>query len=146
MFPLIETAIAFAVAMLAVSLFVSAVVQAVQSAGDYRSDIVRTMLRSVIHGFRSFYNDADVVALDYRDGSAAGDKLATMRDAEERFVKDVLADPALNARAGALAYGSTPEQLSAFVEYVDAADLVTVARNHAESPPKRERARAGGEL
>ncbi len=136
MFPLLETAIAFAAAMLTASLLVSAVVQAIQSAGSYRADTVSGMLRSVIHGFRSFYNDPDLLAVDYPDPSSP-DELTPAKGrvfaGEREFVKDILADPTLHARGDALTYGDDPARQALMVEYISASDLVAIARNHAES-------------
>ncbi|HEY3255637.1 MAG TPA: hypothetical protein VGJ91_16880 [Polyangiaceae bacterium] len=136
MLPLLETAIAFAAAMLTASLLVSAVVQAIQSAGCYRADIVAGMLRSVIHGFRSFYNDPDLLAVDYpAPGNPEQLEPAQGRvfAGETAFVNDILADPALHARADALTYGDDPARLAQLVEYISGSDLVAIARNHAES-------------
>jgi hypothetical protein len=136
MFPLLETAIAFAAAMLTASLLVSAVVQAIQSAGSYRADTVSGMLRSVMHGFRSFYNDPDLLAVDYPDPANA-DELEPAKGrvfaGERAFVKDILADPTLHARADALSYGDDPARQALLVEYISASDLIAIARNHAES-------------
>jgi len=138
MFPLLETAIAFAAAMLTASLLVSAVVQAIQSAGSYRADTVSGLLRSVIHGFRSFYNDPDLLAVDYVDPSSSDD-LAPARGrvfaGERAFVADILADPTLHARGDSLSYGDDPAQQALLVEYISGADLIAIARNHAESAP-----------
>jgi hypothetical protein len=136
MFPLLETAIAFAAAMLTASLLVSAVVQAIQSAGSYRADTVAGMLRSVIHGFRSFYNDPDLLAVDYPDPNDPG-KLEPAKGrvfaGEREFVNDILADPTLHARGDALTYGADPARQALMVEYISASDLIAIARNHAES-------------
>ena len=136
MFPLLETAIAFTAAMLTASLLVSAVVQAIQSAGSYRADTVSGMLRSVIHGFRSFYNDPDLLAVDYPDPRSS-DELEPVRGrvfaGERAFVQDILADPTLHARGDALTYGDDPARQALLVEYISASDLIAIARNHAES-------------
>ena len=136
MLPLLETAIAFAAAMLTASLLVSAIVQAIQSAGSYRADTVAGMLRSVIHGFRSFYNDPDLLAVDYPDPNSP-DELEPAKGrvfaGEREFVKDILADPTLHARGDALSYGDDPVQQALLVEYISASDLIAIARNHAES-------------
>jgi hypothetical protein len=140
MFPLIETAIAFAAAMLAASLFVSAIVQGIQNIGQYRSEIVERMLKSVIHGFRSFYNDLDVLTADGVHEAVpklGPEQLKQLRAlvlaTEHEFVADVLADPALHARLDGASYGGDPAALARTVEYIDAADLVTIARNQGES-------------
>ena len=140
MFPLIETAITFAAAMLAASLFVSALVQGIQTIGEYRSEIVERMLKSVIHGFRSFYNDIDVLRADgaHVAGPAlSAEELIQLRRVvlatEQEFISDVLSDPALHARFDGSSYGGDPETLAKTVEYIDATDLITIARNHGES-------------
>lgn len=136
MFPLLETAIAFAAAMLTASLLVSALVQGIQSVGAYRSNTVSGMLRSVIHGFRSFYNDPDLLAVDYPDKEDPDD-LEPARGrvfaGERAFVKDILADPTLHARGDAISYGDNPARQAQYVEYISASDLIAIARNHAES-------------
>ncbi|HKO52357.1 MAG TPA: hypothetical protein VJV79_31835 [Polyangiaceae bacterium] len=134
MFPLLETAIAFAAAMLTASLLVSAAVQAIQKVGRYRADTVSGMLRSVIHGFRSFYNDPELMAVDYPDGSdELGAAQGRVFAGEKAFVRDILADPALHARGDAITYGDDPTRLAQLVEYISASDLIAIARNHAES-------------
>jgi hypothetical protein len=135
MFPLLETAIAFAAAMLTASLLVSAVVQAIQKVGRYRADTMSGMLRSVIHGFRSFYNDPDLLAVDYpaADSAELGSAQGRVFAGETAFAMDILGDPALHARADALTYGDDPARQAQLVEYVSASDLIAIARNHAES-------------
>lgn len=140
MFPLLETAITFAAAMLAASLFVSALVQGVQSIGEYRSEIVERMLKSLIHGFRYFYNDTDVLRADGAHVAApplSAEELAKLRGVvlatEQEFVSDVLSDPALHARFDGASYGGDPETLAKTVEYIDSTDLITIARNQSES-------------
>jgi hypothetical protein len=64
-FPLIETAIAFAAAMFAASLFVSAAVQMLQKVGRYGSTTVREMLEALLSGFRDFHNDPLVIAAEH---------------------------------------------------------------------------------
>ncbi|HEX2672359.1 MAG TPA: hypothetical protein VHM25_15870 [Polyangiaceae bacterium] len=135
MFPLLETAIAFAAVMLTASLLVSALVQGIQSAGGYRSDTVSGMLRSVIHGFRSFYNDPDALTVDYPDPENSSDiepARGRVFAGERAFVKDIMADPTLHARGDALTYGDDPARQAQYVEYISASDLIAIARNHAE--------------
>ena len=135
MFPLLETAIAFAAVMLTASLLVSAVVQGIQGAGAYRSDIVSGLLRSVIHGFRSFYNDPDTLTVDYPDPNNPDDlepAQGRVFAGERAFVKDIMADPTLHARGDAVSYGDEPARQAKYVEYISASDLVAIARNHAE--------------
>ncbi|MGK3992822.1 hypothetical protein [Sorangium sp. So ce1024] len=125
MVPLLETALAFALIMLTASLFVSAVVQVVINVGRYRSCILTHMLRSLIHGFRTFHRDPEVV--DPVTGRPAPDALSRNEACEMRFVHEVLADPVLHARSAKLAAGTDPEQLALLVEYIDADDLITIA-------------------
>lgn len=128
MFPLIETAIAFIVLMLAASLFVSAMVQILVNAGRYRSRTLVDMLRSLMHGFRVFHNDPRVV--DAQTGRADLDDDGP----EFEFVKYVLRDPVLHARGQTIAYQADDERLSQMVEYIDEDDLVALAYNAAKSP------------
>jgi hypothetical protein len=138
MFPLIETAIAFAAAMLAASLVVSGCVQVVLSLGRYRSRGVEEMLLSLMQGFRNFNNDPAVVPQPPVDGKAKGavripppDPVA-LQKAERAFVEDVMTDPTLQARGSAAKYSNDPNELARMVEYIDAGDLVVVAVSHAK--------------
>jgi len=137
MFPLIETAIAFAAAMLAASLVVSGLVQVLLSVGRYRSRGVEEMLLSLMQGFRNFNNDPAVVPPPPGDGKTRpADKIpppdtAALRRAERAFVDDVMTDPTLQARGSAVRYSNDPNQLAQMVEYIDAGDLVVVAVSHA---------------
>src|SRR5688572_29879766 len=138
MFPLIETAIAFAAAMLAASLVVSGCVQIVLSLGRYRSRGVEEMLLSLMQGFRNFNNDPAVVPQPPVDGKAKGavkipppDPVA-LQKAERAFVEDVMTDPTLQARGSAAKYSNDPNELARMVEYIDAGDLVVVAVSHAK--------------
>jgi hypothetical protein len=80
MFPLIETAIAFVVIMLAASLMVTAIVRLLHAWTDRRGRGVSDMLVRLHHGFRA-----------HRDiFSSPGD------DAESAFVHDILSDPILH--------------------------------------------------
>lgn len=125
MIPLLETALAFAMIMLTASLFVSAVVQVIVNVGRTRSCVLTHMLRSLMHGFRAFHRDPDVV--DPATGRPARDALARNEACEMRFVHEVLSDPVLHARSAELAYGSAPERLALLVEYIDVDDLITIA-------------------
>ncbi|WP_438022057.1 hypothetical protein [Sorangium sp. So ce233] len=125
MIPLLETALAFALIMLTASLFVSAVVQVIINVGRYRSCVLIHMLRSLIHGFRTFHRDPEVV--DPVTGRPAPDALSRNEACEMRFVHEVLADPVLHARSAKLAAGSDPARLALLVEYIDADDLITIA-------------------
>lgn len=125
MIPLLETALAFALIMLTASLFVSAVVQVIINVGRYRSCVLTHMLRSLMHGFRTFHRDPEIV--DPVTGRPAPDALSRSEACEMRFVHEVLADPVLHARSAKLAAGTDPEQLALLVEYIDADDLITIA-------------------
>ena len=96
MFALLETAIAFAAAMLAVSLFISAAVQWISTIGRYRATILIDMLRALIHGFRVFHNGSQALAADGPGATEAQKKACA--DTELTFVNDVLGDPVLHAR------------------------------------------------
>lgn len=142
MFPLIETALAFATAMLAASLFVSAAVQILQKLGRYRSRTVREMLEALMHGFRAYQNDADILADENKKDSTREATFKKSKEAEETFAEDILSDPTLHTRAQKLKYRDNTEQLAKLVEYIDEKDLITLAVNHSEyydspsSPPK----------
>ncbi|WP_437962038.1 hypothetical protein WME76_21870 [Sorangium sp. So ce119] len=125
MIPLLETALAFALIMLTASLFVSAVVQVIINVGRYRSCVLIHMLRSLIHGFRTFHRDPEVV--DPVTGRPAPDALSGDESCEMRFVHEVLADPVLHARSAKLVAGSDPARLALLVEYIDADDLISIA-------------------
>ncbi|WP_433926432.1 hypothetical protein AB3662_26280 [Sorangium cellulosum] len=125
MIPLLETALAFALIMLTASLFVSAVVQVIINVGRYRSCVLIHMLRSLIHGFRTFHRDPEVV--DPVTGRPAPDALSRNEACEMRFVHEVLADPVLHARSAKLVAGSDPARLALLVEYIDADDLISIA-------------------
>ncbi|WP_437730062.1 hypothetical protein [Sorangium sp. So ce1335] len=125
MIPLLETALAFALIMLTASLFVSAVVQVIMNVGRYRSCVLIHMLRSLMHGFRTFHRDPEIV--DPVTGRPAPDALERSAECEMRFVHEVLADPVLHARSAKIAAGTDPEQLALQVEYIDADDLITIA-------------------
>ncbi|WP_437318858.1 hypothetical protein [Sorangium sp. So ce385] len=125
MIPLLETALAFAMIMLTASLFVSAVVQVIVNVGRYRSGVLVHMLRSLMHGFRAFHKDPDVV--DPATGLPAQGALERNEACEMRFVHEVLSDPVLHARSAKLAYGSDPGRLAGLVEYIDVEDLISIA-------------------
>jgi len=132
MFALLETAIAFSAAMLAVSLFISAAVQWIAGLGRYRATTLADMLRSLIHGFRVFHNDAEAVAADQPNATAA--QKQACRDCEMTFVNDVLSDPVLHARSTKLAYQDSPAALARQIDYIDEQDLVALAYNIATNP------------
>lgn len=144
MFALLETAIAFSAAMLAVSLFISAAVQWLAGLGRYRATTLADMLRSLIHGFRVFHNDAEAVAADQPEATAA--EKQACRDCEMTFVNEVLSDPVLHARDTKLAYQDNPAALARQIDYIDEQDLVALAYNIATNPahsPPAQRGQAG---
>jgi hypothetical protein len=126
MLPLLETALAFAVAMLAASLFVSAVVQILQRLGRYRARAVSDMLASLLHGFRVYFNDADVL-------TGEKDRAASMTCAKQevQFATDILADPILHSRAMQETYSTDLDELAKHVDYVSADDVISLERNYA---------------
>jgi len=132
MFPLLETAIAFALVMLTASLCVSAVVQLIVVTGRYRSRTLAQMLRSLIYSFRVFHNDSDLVDPD--TGKPRPDGMERSAESELDFVHDVLKDPVLHARGERLAARDSPDRLSRFVDYIDADDLVALAYNATKTP------------
>lgn len=132
MFALLETAIAFAAAMLAVSLFISAAVQWISTIGRYRATILIDMLRALIHGFRVFHNDSQALAADGPGATEAQKKACA--DTELTFVNDVLGDPVLHARDIKLAYQENPAALARQIDYIDEQDLVALAYNIATNP------------
>jgi hypothetical protein len=133
MFPLMETALAFVAAMLAASLFVSALVQVLQGVGRYRARTVSELLHSLIHGFRVYHNDADILAAEAAPTPAEKRKaLADANKCEDVFVKDILVDPVLHQRGEEIQYQDEPQQLCRMVEYIDEGDLIRLGRNYAE--------------
>jgi hypothetical protein len=110
MFPLIETAAAFAALMLVASLFVSAVVQAIQSALRVRARVLGDMLGALIHNY-----------------AAAHD--IPLQEAEKRgFVSAVLAHPLLHSPATIKAVGGDAARLELAIEYLHEEDLVNLVR------------------
>jgi hypothetical protein len=133
MFPLMETALAFAAAMLAASLFVSALVQVLQGVGRYRARTVSELLHALIHGFRVYHNDADILKAEAAPGPAARKKLLdAANECEDIFVRDILVDPVLHQRGEEIEYQEEPQQLCRMVEYIDEGDLIRLGRNYAE--------------
>lgn len=145
MLPMLETVLAFVAAMLAASLFVSAVVQVVQGLGRYRSRTVAGMLYALIHGYRVYYNDPDILEAEAETDPM---KRRTLLDQANRceavFVRDILADPALHSRGEAIQFQDDPDQLSAMVEYIDEQDLIDLGRNYAEYYSRNHPALAAG--
>lgn len=107
MFPLIETAAAFAAVMLVASLFVSALVQAIHSAIRLRAAGLSDMLLTLIHNYTEIHG----IDLD--------------EDGEKAFVEAILSHPLLHSRRSGRALragGSRP------IEYLDQADLIDLVR------------------
>ena len=133
MFPLIETALAFATAMLAASLLVSAAVQMLQKLGRYRSHTVREMLEALMHGFRVYHNDPEILKAEDEEGAEKKKKLyENTEEVEETFAEDIMSDPALHERAQKLKYRDNTEQLAKLVEYIDKDDLEDLAENYSK--------------
>jgi hypothetical protein len=135
MMPLVETALAFVAAMLGASLVVNGAVQTLLTLGHHRSRTVEDMLRSLIHGFRFFYNDLAVI--DDPSMKVAKDPVK-LSDSAEVFVQDVMTDPTIYARGSATRYGSNAVDVTTFVQYVGQQDLVDLAYNHAEYERAKE--------
>jgi hypothetical protein len=130
MFPLVETAIAFAILMLTAALFVSALVQLVQKIGRYRSQTVAGMVKSVIHGFRVYHDDSDILAAeDEKDPEKKMHRAAENERVELQFVNDILSDPVLHTRAERVKYGDDSERLAKLVEYIHGDDLTALVFN-----------------
>jgi hypothetical protein len=129
MFPLIETAIAFAAAMLAASLFVTAVVQVLQKLLGLGPRTTRDMLEALMYGFRDFHNDPAIDAAE--TAGAASDKRENVNKECARFALDILSDRALHTRAAVLAYQDQPEKLAKRTEYVDPDDLTRLVETWA---------------
>lgn len=116
MFPLIETAAAFAAVMLVVSLFVSAVVQAIQSAFALRATGLADMLLTLIDSYSSIHG----VSLD---------------DADERaFVDAVVKHPLIHTLRPKTARGG---EVSRAIEYLDEDDLIDLVTTECEHPTPR---------
>jgi hypothetical protein len=100
--------------------------------GRYRARTVAEMLRALIHGFRVFHNDADILAAEAAKPAEKKRKLAEANECERVFVRDILGDPVLHARSEEIQYEEDPQQLCKMVEYIDECDLIRLGRNYAE--------------
>ncbi len=118
MFPLIETAAAFAAVMLVVSLFVSALVQAIQSLLGLRAAGLTDMLLTLVHNY------AEIHGIDLDE------------EGEKAFVEAIVNHPLLHARnrgKGARGGGSRP------IEYLDQNDLVDLVKTEMTRSTKSAR-------
>lgn len=118
MFPLIETAAAFAAVMLVVSLFVSALVQAIQSVLGLRAAGLTDMLLTLVHNY------AEIHGIDLDE------------EGEKAFVEAIVSHPLLHARKSgkaARAAGSRP------IEYLDQNDLVDLVKTEMTRSTKSAR-------
>jgi hypothetical protein len=116
MFPLIETAAAFAAVMLVVSLFVSALVQAIQSGLGLRAAGLRDMLLTLIDSYKSIHG----VDLSEAD--------------EKAFVDAVVEHPLLHTLRPKTAGGS---EVSRAIEYLDEDDLIDLVTTDCAHPTTR---------
>lgn len=115
MFPLIETAAAFAAVMLVTSLFVSAVVQVIQSLLGLRPQILGGMLVTALRGYRD----------------RAG--LSAPTDQEEQaFVEAILGNPLLHTATAVAAAKKGKATLSRTIDYLHMDDLVALVRRSFE--------------
>lgn len=145
---LIDTLVAFAAVMLAASLVVNAVVRLIENLGRYRSRALEGMLKSVLHGFRSFNNDPEVLKVDLPAADPAYARIKpeipgiqrVLDAAGQRFADDIREDPTLHARGQQIPYGSSAEQLAKLVNYIEEQDLIDIANNHAEYEAQRQSA------
>src|SRR5256885_7250356 len=101
--PLVETAIAFTVVILAASLFVSAIVHLIQSVLKWRGHTVKQMLTQLMHGFQDANDDADL-----KDPN----KRASAHARARQFASDVLSDPSLHSREKSLEWQDDPDKLA----------------------------------
>lgn len=119
MFPLIETAAAFAAVMLVVSLFVSALVQAIQSGLSLRAAGLTDMLLTLIHNYTEIHG----IDLD--------------EEGEKAFVEAIVTHPLLHSRrSGKAARAGSVRP----IEYLDQNDLVDLVRTEMTRTTKSARA------
>ena len=119
MFPLIETAAAFAAVMLVVSLFVSALVQAIQSGLGLRAAGLDDMLLSLIHNY-GILHEQDL-----------------SEDEEKAFVDAVVTHPLLHPLRPKRLGGA---KVTRPIEYLDQNDLVDLVKTETSQPTPRGRA------
>jgi hypothetical protein len=119
MFPLIETAAAFAAVMLVVSLFVSALVQAIQSRMKLRAAGLTDMLLTLVHNYTRIHG------IDLDD------------DGEKAFVEAIVAHPLLHSRGPRRAAGGRSLRP---IEYLDQNDLIDLVRTEMKRTTKSAKA------
>jgi hypothetical protein len=119
MFPLIETAAAFAAVMLVVSLFVSALVQAIQSALGLRAAGLDAMLLSLIHNYGTLHGQ-----------SLSGDE-------ERAFVDAIITHPLLHPLRPKALGGA---KVARPIEYLDQDDLIDLVKTEMSQPTPGGRA------
>jgi hypothetical protein len=119
MFPLIETAAAFAAVMLVASLFVSALVQAIQSGLRLRAAGLSDMLLTLIHNYTEIHG----IDLD--------------EEGEKAFVEALVTHPLLHSRRTrkAARAGTTRP-----IEYLDQKDLIDLVKTEMTRTTKSARA------
>jgi hypothetical protein len=114
MFPLIETAAAFAAVMLVASLFVSAIVQALQSAMGLRARGLEDMLLTLIHNYAELHDEEGLSPAE-----------------EQAFVQAIVNHPLLHSKQA-----QTPKSPRGVprpgaqrrIEYLDQDDLLALVR------------------
>jgi hypothetical protein len=119
MFPLIETAAAFAAVMLVVSLFVSALVQAIQSGLGLRAAGLNDMLLSLVHNY----------------GILHGQDLS--EDEEKAFVDAIVTHPLLHTLRPKTLGGA---KVTRPIEYLDQDDLIDLVKTEMSQPTLSGRA------
>lgn len=126
--PLVETAIAFTVVMLAASLFVSALVHGIQHVLKWRAKTLNQMLRQLLHGF-----------LDANDDPDLAKQHAVVRQRTWQFAHDMLSDPSLQPHDADADPVTDPAKLAEGVDYVHPDDLVALVENYEGKPEMPER-------
>ncbi|MSP60054.1 MAG: hypothetical protein EXR72_06870 [Myxococcales bacterium] len=117
MFPLIETAVAFAAVMMVASLFVSALVQVIHSLLKLRGKLLADMLRTLVHNFRATQSLVNPAPLEEW----------TIRHA---FARAVLTHPLLHTRRRIDSVGADTSKLHFDVDYLAEDDLLGIVRAH----------------
>jgi hypothetical protein len=116
MFPLIETAAAFAAVMLVASLFVSALVQAIHSALRLRAAGLCDMLLTLIHNYAELHG----IGLD--------------EEGERAFVEAIITHPLLHSRRTRRAPSAGVDRP---IEYLDQDDLIDLVRTELQQDGTR---------
>jgi hypothetical protein len=107
--PLVETAIAFSVVMLAASLFVSAIVHLIEAALMWRGESVRQILATLMHGFDG-------------DGSKS-----------DAFAEEILGSPLLHDHATHKRGKANKRSLTRSVDYLHPEDLINIVHRHSKA-------------